>query len=80
MDVLPIKAEWNIPALSIGTVHYCFKGCWVFFFFFFQILIEHSKSKQWKPDQMLQNAASGLFLHCLAMSHKKDARLTWVNE
>ena len=29
---------------------------------------------------MPQNAASGLGLHCLDISHKKDARLIWVNE
>ena len=29
---------------------------------------------------MPQNAASGQGLHCLAMSHKKDVRLMWVNE
>ena len=28
---------------------------------------------------MLQNAASGLDLHCLPMSHKKDVRFKWVN-
>ena len=28
------------------------------------------------PDQ---NAASGLVLHCLLMSHKKDARLKGIN-
>ena len=28
---------------------------------------------------MLQNAASDLVLHSLQMSHKKDARLKWVN-
>ena len=28
---------------------------------------------------MPQSAASDLFLHCLPMSHKKDARLKWVN-
>ena len=28
---------------------------------------------------MPQNAASDLGLHCLPMSHKKDARLIWVN-
>ena len=27
-----------------------------------------------------QNVASDLGLHCLPMSHKKDARLIWVNE
>ena len=26
-----------------------FKGCWVAFFIFIQILIEHSESKQWIP-------------------------------
>ena len=28
---------------------------------------------------MPQNAASDLDLHCLPISHKKDARLKWVN-
>ena len=36
------------------------------FFHFIQILIETS--------------AFDLVLHCLLMSHKKDARLIWVNE
>ena len=31
------------------------------------------------PDQTPRSAASGLGLHCLPMSHKKDARLIWVN-
>ena len=30
-------------------------------------------------DQTPQSAASDLGLHCLPMSHKKDARLIWVN-
>ena len=29
---------------------------------------------------MSQNAASGVGLHCLVVSHKKDARLIWFNE
>ena len=29
--------------------------------------------------QTLRSAASDLVLHCLPMSHKKDARLIWVN-
>ena len=28
---------------------------------------------------MLHTAVSDLGLHCLPMSHKKDARLIWVN-
>ena len=31
------------------------------------------------PDQTLRSAPSDLGLHCLPMSHKKDARLIWVN-
>ena len=32
-----------------------------------------------EPDQAARFAASGLVLHCLPMSHKKDARPIWVN-
>ena len=31
------------------------------------------------PDQTTRSAASGLGLYCLPTSHKKDARLIWVN-
>ena len=47
-------------------------------YIFFQILIEHSVSKQWRPCSYAASAASDLDLHCLPMSHKKDARLIWV--
>ena len=39
----------------------------------------HSVSNSGDPDQTLSCPASGLGLHCLHMSHKKGARLTWVN-
>ena len=32
------------------------------------------------PDQMPHSVASGLGLHSLPMSHKKDARITWVKK
>ena len=41
------------------------------FFILIKILIEHSVSKQWRT-------ASDLDLHCLPMSHEKDAKLIWV--
>ena len=47
-------------------------------FDFFQILKEAPVSKSGEPDQTLRFAASDLVLHCLPMSHKKDARLIWV--
>ena len=36
------------------------------------------QAKSGDPDQMLHSVASDLGLHCLPMSHKKDARHTWV--
>ena len=32
-----------------------------------------------EPDQTPRFEASGLVLHCLPMSHKKDARVIWAN-
>ena len=32
-----------------------------------------------EPGQMPHSVASDLGLHCLCMSHKKEARLIWVN-
>ena len=32
----------NFPLLSIGPVHFRFKGCWLVFFIFIQIIIENS--------------------------------------
>ena len=37
------------PNLSFGQIHFCFKGYWVVFLIFIQILIEHSVSKRWRP-------------------------------
>ena len=45
------------------------------FLIFIQILIENPILKQWRPDQMPHSAASDLGLHCLSMSHKKEAKL-----
>ena len=72
----------GISHSSIGLVHYRFKGCWVVFFNFIQILIGYSVSKQWRPwsDAAFCGVwSSDLGMHCLPMSHKKDARLIWVN-
>ena len=33
-----------------------------------------------EPDQAPRSAASDLILHCLLVSHKKDARLKWVKQ
>ena len=48
----------------------------------FQVLIEHTKLKadSKKPDQTPHHAMSDLDLHCLSVSHKKDARLVWIEE
>ena len=67
------------PCLSIRQVHVPFKGCWVVFFSFIQILTEHSVSKQLvETDQMSHSTAADQGLHCLPMFHKKDPMLIWV--
>ena len=60
-----------------GLFHFFFKGCWVIFFIFIQILIEHSVSKQWRSRSDTISVAYDLGLHCLPMPHKKDARLIY---
>ena len=42
---LIISAEWNLPLLSIGPLHFCFKGFWMVIFTLINILIEHSITK-----------------------------------
>ena len=56
MCYLP-HAWWNFPPLSIGQIHFKFKGGSVEIYNFIQILKVHS-------------VASALVLHCLLMSHK----------
>ena len=58
-------------------VHFCFKECWVVFFLFIQIIIEHSVGKQWRiwPDAAFW---SGYAL--FADVPWKDDMLKWNNE
>ena len=49
------------------------------FFIFIQILRDILQANSGDPDQMPHSAASGLGLHYLPTSHKKDARLIRVN-
>ena len=51
-------------------------GIFRFYLNFINILQANSGD----PDQTLCPAASDLVLHCLPMSHKKDARLIWVKQ
>ena len=44
------------------------------FFISIQILIEFLLANSGYPDQTPHSVASDLGLHCLAMSHKMDAR------
>ena len=47
-------------------------------FIFIQILTEHFVRNRGDTDQMQQNVAFDLGLHCLSMTNKMDARLIWV--
>ena len=68
----PLKQNGN-PFIAIGSVHFHFKGCWVVFFIFIIL-----KANSGDPDQTPHYVVSDLGLHCLPMSHKKDARLIWI--
>ena len=51
----------------------------VFFHFYSNFKRNFCKQNSEEPDQTPHFAASDLVLHFLHMSHKKDARLIWVN-
>ena len=69
-QILPRLSLMEFPTLVIGSVYFCFKGCWVVFFSFIQSLKETSVSKPWRP---IPDAA-----FCFAYVPQKDARLIWV--
>ena len=50
----------------------------VYFFHFCSMFLKFLQAKSKDLDQTPHNAASDLGLHCLPMSHKRDARLIWV--
>ena len=49
-----------------------------YFSFLFKFKKKFLQATSREPDQMPSIVASDLVLHCLPMSHKKDARLIWV--
>ena len=53
---------------SIELVHFRFKGCLKYFSFLFRFNRAFCN----------QTVESDQVLNCLAMSHKKDARLIWI--
>ena len=62
----------DTPTLDSRTRPFPVLGVLVGIYHFYQILIEHSVSKQ-------HYAVSDPGLHCLPMSHIKGARLIWIN-
>ena len=71
--------QWNVPLLSIGPVHFRFKGC--IFFIFIKILIiiiiELSVNKQWRPWSFVAFcgvwSGSALFVYV----PQKDVMFKW---
>ena len=76
--VLTHLCRMEFPIVVNLTSLFPFLGCCVVFFLCIQILKE-TTANSGEPDQTPPFAASDLGLHCWAMSHKKDARLIWVN-
>ena len=68
----------NLPTLISRTSPFQILGVVGDIFHYSKILIEHSVSNCEDPDQTPQFVVSDLGLHCLPMSHVKDARLIWI--
>ena len=58
---------------------FIFRGIRSIFSSLFHFSMKFMSANRIAPDGTPQNAASHLGLFCLPMSHKKDARLLWVN-
>ena len=70
----------EFPTLINLTSPLSFKrGLGVIFIFISFFDENKKKANRIAPDGTPRNAASHLGLFCLPMSHKKDARLIWVN-
>ena len=65
----PIPINWTSP---FPIVRWHFSSL-------FKFQMNFYKQTEEKPDQTPPLAAPDLVLHCLPMSHKKNARLIWVN-
>ena len=65
----------GLKPTSIGFFYFRFNGCWVVFFIFIQILIEHSASNfanSGDPGQVSGSAACDLGLHCCPTKRTDD--------
>ena len=54
------------------------RDVWWYFSFLFKFLYKIMQANSGDPDQTPHSVASDLGLHCLPMSHKKDASHIWV--
>ena len=73
----PVKAQSTKISLSLGRVHYRFRGVGSIFSFLFHFSIKFVNANRIAPDGTPRFAASHLGLFCLSMSHNKDARLIY---
>ena len=64
---------------QIGESTFIFRGVRNDFSFLFHFLMKFLLANGIAPDGTPRFAVSHLGLSCLPMSHKKDARLIWVN-
>ena len=64
---------------TIGPTLVIFRGFRSNFSFLFHFSMKIMSANRITPDGTQHSVASHLGLFCLPMSHKKDARLIWVN-
>ena len=67
----PTFINWTNPIQILGLLGSKFQ----FHSNFKKVILQANSAE---PDQTPRSAASDMVLHCLSMSHKKDARLIWV--
>ena len=67
----------EFPIVINGRV--LFRGIGSDFFILFHFSMKFIKANRIAPVETPRSAASHLVLFCLPVSHKKDARLIWVN-
>ena len=78
MMILTHLSRMEFPTLVSWTSSFPLKAFWVVFFILVKFKLNFLQANNVDPDQTPHKAASDLDLHCLPLSHKKDAMLLWV--
>ena len=80
LSINPHLPDGPFHPYQLDNTNSNFRDVWYTFFHFYLIFNRNFCKQTVKtPDQTPRSAVSDLGLHCLPRSHKRDARLLWVN-